>query len=98
MIRKNQTEKGRLISESGRIISDILEIFNTLIMKGFLVTLDIENTLDLVNHLLLITALENYGFKDDLTKWIQIAIQNRKSCVINGETATDCFRPERGTR
>ena len=98
MIRKNQTEKGRLISESGRIISDILEIFNTLIMKGFLVTLDIENTLDLFNHLLLITALENYGFKDDLTKWIQIAIQNRKSSVINGETATDCFRPERGTR
>ena len=98
MIRKNQTEKGRLISESGRIISDILEIFNTLIIKGFLVTLDIENTLDSVNHLLLITALENYGFKDDFIKWLQIVIQNRKSCVINGETATDYFKPERGTR
>ena len=47
-------------------------------------TLDIEKAFDLVNHLFLITALENYGFKEDFIKWKQILIQNQESCVING--------------
>ena len=35
-------------------------------------TLDIEKTFDLVNHLFLMTVLEKYGFKEDFVKWIQI--------------------------
>ena len=34
--------KNRFISETGRVISDILEISNTLALDGFLVTVDIE--------------------------------------------------------
>ena len=49
-------------------------------------TLDTEKAFDSVYHLLLITALEKYGFKEDLIKWIQILIQNQKTCVINGGT------------
>ena len=51
----------------------------------------------MVNHLFLITALEKYGFKEDFIKWIQILIQNKESCVINGG-ATNYFKFERGTR
>ena len=52
LISKNQTAyvKGRFISEGGRLISDILEISDNLKIKGFLMTLDIEEAFDLVNY------------------------------------------------
>ena len=95
LISNNQTAyvKGRFISEGGRLISDILEISDNLEIKGFLMALDIEKAFDSVNLLLLITALEMYGFKEDFIKWIQILIQNQKSCVIDGGTKTN-----KGTR
>ena len=48
VISSNQTAyiKNRFISESGRVISDILQIANTLALKGFLVTTDIEKAFD----------------------------------------------------
>ena len=46
--------KNRLISESGRVISDILEILNTFALEGFLVIVDIEKTFDSVNHCFLL--------------------------------------------
>ena len=52
LISTNQTAyvKNRFISKSGRVISDILEIANTLVLEGFLVTVDIEKAFDFVNH------------------------------------------------
>ena len=87
-----------MISEGDRLTSDILEISNNLKIKGFLIALDIVKPFDSVNHLLLITALERYGFKEDFIKWIQILMQNQESCVINGGTTTNYFKLERGTR
>ena len=70
LISKNQTAsvKGRFISEEGRLISDILEMSDSLKIKGFLMTLDIEKAFDLVNHLFLITGLDKYCFKEVFTK------------------------------
>ena len=47
LISSNQTAyvKNRFISESGRLISDILEIPKTLALEGFLVRIDIEKHL-----------------------------------------------------
>ena len=52
LISSNQTAyvKNRFISESGGVISHILEIANTLALEGFLVTIDIEKSFDSVNH------------------------------------------------
>ena len=60
VISKNQTAyvKGRFISEGSRLISDILEISDNLKVKGFLMTLDIENAFDSVNHLFLSSGLK----------------------------------------
>ena len=95
LISKNQTAyvKGRFISEGGRLISDIHEISDNLKIKGYLVTQDTEKAFDLVNHLF--TAWENYGFKEDFIKWIQILMQNRESCVIIRGTTTNYFKLER---
>ena len=50
LISSNQAAyvKNRFISESGRVISDILEIANTLALEGFLVTVDIEKAMILL--------------------------------------------------
>ena len=45
------------IGLSGKVISDILEIANTLSLEGFLVTIDVEKAFDSVNHCLLLQIL-----------------------------------------
>ena len=65
LISSNQTAyvKNRFISESGRVISDILEISNSLAVEGFLVTADIERAFDSVNHCFLSHILRKFGFR-----------------------------------
>ena len=46
------------ISESGRLISDVIEITNSLDIKGLLMTVDIEKAFDSVNHSFLICVLK----------------------------------------
>ena len=57
IISSNQTAyiKNRFINESRRVISDILEIANTLALEDFLVAVDIEKSF--VNHCLLLQIL-----------------------------------------
>ena len=80
------------ISEGGRLISDILEVFDNLKIKRFLMTLDIEKAFESVKHLFLIAALEKYGFMEDFIKWVEILIRNQESCVINGGTTTNYLK------
>ena len=42
--------KNRFISEGGKLISDILEITDSLQIDGLLITIDIEKAFDSVNH------------------------------------------------
>ena len=49
--------KNRFVSESGRVISDILEVSYLLALEGFLVTVDIEKAFDSVNHRFLLQIL-----------------------------------------
>ena len=46
--------KNRFLSESGRVVSDILEISNALALEDFLVTEDIEKAFDSVNYCFLL--------------------------------------------
>ena len=69
VISKNQTAyvKGRFISEGSRLSSDILEISDNLKVKGFLMTLDIENAFNSVNHLFLSSGLKPNKSKCKIT-------------------------------
>ena len=64
LISSQQTAyvKNRHIGESGRLISDIIEITKIRKIEGFLVTMDIEKAFDLLDHNFLISFLEKYGF------------------------------------
>ena len=88
----------RFISESGRLISDVLEITNSLNIAGLIMTVDIEKAFDSINHSFLICVLKKFGFGNDFQKWIQILMKNPQSCVINGGYTTPYFKLERGTR
>ena len=64
LISSQQTAyvKNRHIGESGRLISDIIEITEIRNIEGFLVTMDIEKAFDSLDHNFLIFTLEKYGF------------------------------------
>ena len=100
LISSNQTAyvEGRIISESGRLISDILEITDLSKLNGILLTIDIEKAFDSVNHAFLISVLEKYGFGKNFLKWINVLLNNQESCVINEGFTTQYFKLERGTR
>lgn len=55
------------ISERGRLISDILEVRNTLNIDGFFVTVYNEKAFDSVNHSFSISMLKIFGFINELT-------------------------------
>ena len=98
LISSNQIAyvNGRFISEGGRLISDILEICDTLKIEGFLLTVDIEKAFDSVDHSFLIKVLQKFGFGKDFIRWIGIILKNQESCVINGGTTTNYFNLKEG--
>ena len=59
LISSNQTAyvKNRSISQSKRVISNILEIANTLALERFLVAVDIEKAFDSVKYWFLLQIL-----------------------------------------
>ena len=100
LINENQIAylSNRFISEGGRLISDIVEITDILQIESILLTtVVVEKAFDYVNHLFLVSALEKYGFKNDLIRWIKL-LKNPESCIINGEKTTNYFKLERGAR
>ena len=52
IVNKNQVAyvNNRFIRESGRLISDVLMITNSLDIEGLLMTVDIEEAFDSINH------------------------------------------------
>ena len=86
------------INESGRLISDVLEITNSLDTEGLLMTVDIEKTFDSINHSFLMCALKKFGFGNEFQKWIQILLKNPESCVTSCGKTTLYFKLERGTK
>ena len=96
--RKNVYVNKRCISESGRLISDILEICDKQKIGGFLVTMDIEKAFDSLDHNFLLTLLAKFGFGNNFLSWIKILLKKQLSCVINGGFTTSYFNLEKGAR
>ena len=90
--------KNRFIGESGRLISDIIEINGCFNITRFLVTIDIEKAFDSLDHSFRISVLKKFGFGKNFITWIEILLKDQQSCVINGETTTKYFNLERGAR
>ena len=84
LVSENQSAyvKNRFISEGGKLISDILEITDSLQIDGLLITIDIEKAFDSVNHFFFfISVLKRCGFGDGFIKWIK-ALLNPLLCNV----------------
>ena len=88
--------QNRNIGESGRLISDIIEIANSRQVEGFLVTMDVEKAFDSLDQKCLISALKKFGFSQNFISWIEIILKNQESCSIKGGTTTKYFKLNRG--
>ena len=67
----------KFISKGGRLIYDILEITDLLKIKGSLLTIDIENVFDSVDHQFLVNVLKTFRFEKNLVRWMKILIKNQ---------------------
>ena len=67
----------RNIGESGRLISDIIEIAKIKKMEGFLVIMDTENTFDSLDYNFLISAFEKYSFGKNFISWVKVLLRNQ---------------------
>ena len=85
LISSNQTAyvTNRFIIESGRVISDILEILNTLALESFLITVRYRKSNCFCQSLLLIAILQKFGFDLDFVNWIKTILKNQQSRIIN---------------
>ena len=78
LISNNQSAyvDGRFISGGGRLIADVLQITDVLMLNDMLVTVEIQKAFDLVNHLFLTLVLRRYGLGKIFIKWIKTLLNN----------------------
>ena len=98
LISSNQTGyvKNQCMSESSRLISDVIEMCNILDIPGYLVTMDIEKAFDSLDHDFLLFAIKKFGFGKNFIHWINVLLDKKQSCVINGDFTTRYFSLEKG--
>ena len=89
--------RNRFIGEGGRLISDILEMSESLNLKGYIVTVDIEKAFDSLSHSFLLVCLKKHGYGNVFTKWVEILLECQESCIINGGN-TIYFKLQNGAR
>ena len=56
----------RFITGSGRLISDVFEINNSLDIEGLIITANIEKVFDSINHSFLMCVLKEFEFGNEL--------------------------------
>ena len=86
------------ISESGRLISDVIEMYNILDIRSYLVTVDIEKEFESLDHDFLLSVLKKIGFGENFICWIKVLLNDQQSCVINERFTTLYFHLEKGAR
>ena len=90
--------RNRFIGEGGRLISDTLEMRESLNLKGYIVTVDTEKALDSLSHSFLLVCLKKYGYGNDFIKWVEMLLECQEPCITNGGNTTKYFKLQKGAR
>ena len=100
LITSDQTAyvPGRVIGESIRLTSDLIEYSNIQNIPGYLVTVDIEKAFNSVDHTFLCSVLQKFGFGKNFIRWVSIILNRQESCVMNDGHSTGYFSLSSGTR
>ena len=83
--RKNKST----ISTTAKFIDDILLGMND---KQYTVAafIDLKKAFDTINHEILIRKLPHFGFNNNIIRWVENYLQNRKQkCIVNGKTSME---------
>ena len=67
-------------------------------LKGYIVTVDIEKIFDSLSHSFLLVCLKKYGYGNDFIKWVEMLLDCQESCIINGGNTTKYFKLQKGAR
>ena len=78
-----------------RLISVILEITDTLNIKSYLITIDIEDVNNPLSNFSLMAALKKCGLASSFLEWIEAVLKNQQSCLIHACATTPCFKLEK---
>ena len=90
--------RNRFIGEGGRPISDILEMSESLNLKGYIVIVDTGKAFDSLSHSFLLVCLKKYGYGNEFIKWVEMLLECQESCIINGDNTTKYFKLHKGAR
>lgn len=90
--------KGRDITDTICTIRDVVEGMGKDGKGGWILSIDLNNTFDRVEHSFIEQTMGRFGFGDRMQKWIKLIYGNAKSCVKVNGVLTDPFRLERSVR
>ena len=65
-------------------------------LKGYIVTVDIEKSFDSLNHSFLLFCLKKYGYGNNFIKLVEMLLECQESCIINGGNTTKYFKLQKG--
>ena len=74
------------------------EMSESLNLKGYIVTVDIEKAFDSLSHSFLLVYLKKYRYGNDFIKWVEMLLERQESCFINGGNTTKYFKLQKGAR
>ena len=97
-VDQNAFVPGRLIGDSIRLISDVLDFCEKEQKEGILFGADFSAAFDSVDTIFVFSVLKKFGFGPMFTHWIQILHTNTQSCVLNNGYSTPYFNLKRGCR
>ena len=67
-------------------------------LKGYIATVDIEKAYDSLSHSFLLVCLKKYGYGNDFIKWVEMLLECQESSIINGGNTTNYLKLQKGAR
>ena len=67
-------------------------------LKGYIPTVDIEKAIDSSSHSFLLACLKKYGYGNDFIRWVEMLLECQESCIINGGALAKYFKLQKGAQ
>ena len=90
--------KGRYMGTNIRLVSDILDYYDTTDKSGILLMLDFKKAFDSIEPNFLLKSLEYFNFGPSFIKWVQTIYHKPSACIKNNGHISETFNISRGIR
>ena len=90
--------KDRSITDSVRLIQDLLHYLQIKKLPGILLMIDFKKAFDSLEWNFITRALTHFNFGPNFIQWTQIIYNDISSCIINNNVTSQYFKIERGVR